>query len=203
MNLQKPVFQLLLNLRIAKSCSLFMSFLLMTFYTTGCTQKIKQDTLSTPTVQENHTTQQETAQTTILEEEPNVTKTFQDTFTQVYECTLEALKNRTIPTYSSDVQKGTITTGFITVNKGELQRISSATKNPQVNYTKGMYTLRIAISPDSEQSTTVTVNAKILGYIETSLPLSRPSPWQRLPSNGILEQEIYDTILKCCQEKDK
>ncbi|MFO0793770.1 MAG: hypothetical protein U0586_06885 [Candidatus Brocadiaceae bacterium] len=117
------------------------------------------------------------------------------------ECTLQVLEEYGETVMSSEENTSEIVTQFKFIDLDKLQKIASVPEqNKKIRWQKGGYNLRLHIYPVSENSTTLEISIRIIGNLETSLPLLRPSTYQTLPSRGTLEQEIYNAILKCCED---
>ncbi len=136
------------------------------------------------------------------ERQPETTRTFPYEYSLVKKCILQMLQERGIPINkkTEDVHKAIIATLFQSLTEEKLRHIAIIPVQARTEWKEGMYTLSITVSPDTKKSTIITISLLILGYCETSLPTLRPSPFQRLTSNGMLEEDIFTAILHCCQQ---
>jgi hypothetical protein len=83
------------------------------------------------------------------------------------------------------------------VDQDELARLASLTDPDRTEWLEGMYQIQVTLVPDGAGASQLDVEVRILGRQSTALPLLRPSPWQRLESSGVLEQEINSELAEC------
>jgi hypothetical protein len=88
------------------------------------------------------------------------------------------------------------------VDREELARLAVITDTDQAQWLDGMYQIQITLVSDESGAPRLDVEARILGRQRTSLPLLRPSPWQRLDSSGVIEQEVNADLAACSNPAD-
>ncbi|HHT9110676.1 MAG TPA: hypothetical protein ACFYDZ_05885 [Candidatus Brocadiaceae bacterium] len=170
----------------------------------GCATTKRQDSKSASSAQaisETPVTIEQTQPITETEKQSNVLPVGA---LKARQCIIQVLQEIGETVIDSTDNTNEIVTRFKFVSYDKLQKIASIPEQKnKIKLERGGYNLRLHIYPASENSTVLEISIRILGNLETSLPLLRPSTYQPLPSRGTLEQEIYNAILKCCQEKDK
>ena len=186
-----------------KTVLILQFFVMSVFLVVGCASTKVQKTESVSSNQDISKLPVPEKEAYSSEVRPVNKETFRCDASKVRECILRMSKERGITTTNTEGQGDTIVTGFRFVTEDELKWIADLPGQTQAHWTKGMYNLRLTIEPGTEQSTTVTLVMRILGCGESSLPLLRPSPYQPLQSKGILEQELFSDILRCCQSENK
>ena len=137
--------------------------------------------------------------TQIPEYPPDLTEAVHDAVSKVRDCVVTVFQEQGIGILSSEGEKDFIITGFRSVTEEELKRIAHLSSQPDVQWERGLCSLRLTLSPGQEMTTNLSLSLRITGCLKTSRPLLRPSAWQRLPSNGVMEREIFTAISRCCQ----
>ena len=123
--------------------------------------------------------------------------------TKVKQCIMQVLQGRGETIAISPEKANEITTQMKFVSLDKLQTIADiSTQQDKIRWEKGGYNIHITMETETDTSTKILITLRIIGYFETSLPLFRPSTWERIPSKGVLEQEIYNAISDCCKIKE-
>ncbi len=182
---------------------MFQLFVMSAFLTVGCASTKVQKTESVSPNQDISKLPMPEKEAYSSEGRPVNKEIFSFNASKVRECIIRIIKERDITITNTEGQEDTIVAGFRFVTEDELKRIADLPAQTQTHWTKGMYNLRLTMELGPGQSTTVTLVMRILGCGESSLPLLRPSPYQPLQSNGIMEQELFSDILRCCQSENK
>lgn len=184
------------------------SFLFVIFSLLGCANTNTQggksihdapdipDAISTQSISAAAETEENTQ---IPEYPPDLTEAVHGEASKVRDCVVKVFQEQGIGISSSEGEKNFIIAGFRSVTKEELKRIAHLSSQPNVQWKMGICTLRITLSPGQDLTTNLSLFLRITGCFKTSLPLLRPSTWQRLPSNGVMEREIFTAISRCCQ----
>ena len=89
------------------------------------------------------------------------------------------------------------------VGADELARVALLTDSDQARWLEGMYQIQVTAALDGAGAPRLEVEARILGRQTTSLPVLRPSTWQRLESSGALEQEVNAEVAACLSPADQ
>ena len=141
--------------------------------------------------------------TQIPEYPPGLTEVFQGGASKVRDCVLKVFQEQGIGVFSSEGGKDIVITGVRSVTGEELKRIADLPSQPNVEWERGICNLRLAIAQGRDMTTNLSLSLRITGCFKTSLPLLRPSTWQRLSSNGVMEREILTAVSRCCQSENK
>ena len=170
----------------------------------GCATTERQDSKSASSTQAIPETPVAIEQTQPITETEKQSNVLPVGHLEAKQCIMQVLQEFGETIIDSTDNTNEIVTRFKFVSYDKLQKIASIPEQKnKIKLERGGYNLRLHIYPASENSTALEISLRIIGNLETSLPLLRPSTYQPLPSKGILEQEIYNAILKCCEEKDK
>jgi len=115
------------------------------------------------------------------------TEIFQSSFGKVWGATVAAFAEKTLPIESIDKESGLITTKMVRTRRGLEIAVIPATW--ALGNTR--FTLNLFAKPAGNQSTSIQINT----HIEVNKSgLLGTDGWRVVPSKGVLEQEILDSI---------
>jgi hypothetical protein len=117
-------------------------------------------------------------------------------------CARLVLARRGETILASGADTDTLRTKPRLIDAEELKKIAH-TERRKIHWTKGMVLLRLEVNEAGISESQFKIQALILGYGESQLPLMGPmgraSPWFPLPSNGTLEEEIANEVKEKCE----
>ena len=117
-------------------------------------------------------------------------------------CARSVLEQRGEAILRQDAQQGRLLTWPRFVGPDELARLAILASPDRAAWVEGMYQLQLTIAPGGAGPARWGIEARLLGRHGESLPLLRPSPWERLVSRGVLEQEVAGALSGCSSSAD-
>jgi hypothetical protein len=117
--------------------------------------------------------------------------------TALLDCAQSILEQQGESILRHGAQPGRLLTWPHQVGRDELAGLALLTDPERADWLEGMYQIQVTVVPDGAGVSQLEVEARILGRQRTSLQLLRPSPWQRLESSGVLEQEVNSELAEC------
>jgi hypothetical protein len=120
----------------------------------------------------------------------------------VLTCVQSILEQRGEAILQQDAQPGLLTWPHL-VTADELARLALLTDPDPAEWLEGMYQIQVTAAPVGAGAPKFEVEARILARQTTSLPVLRPSTWQRLESSGVLEQEVSAELAACSSPSDQ
>jgi hypothetical protein len=114
----------------------------------------------------------------------------------VLTCVQSILEQRGEAILQQDAQPGLLTWPHM-VNGDELARLAILSGPDRAAWSEGTYQIQVTLTPDEDGRVRLGIEARIVGRHDVSAPLLRLSPWERLDSSGVLEQEVGAALTAC------